>query len=298
MKNIGMIGLGKMGLSLALNMKSSGFNVIGFDLDKTQRDNAIAAGIEVADTIDGICQETHGPRWIWLMVPAGNPVDQTIHALIELLQPGDIVIDGGNSFYKDSMRRHKELEHNGIHYLDCGTSGGKEGARHGACLMVGGDPEVYEACKALFLAIGMEGGVLYTGPAGSGHFVKMVHNGIEYGMMQAIGEGFELLQASQFKLDLEAIAGLWDHGSVIRGWLMELTGQIFKREADLSSVKGVVNASGEGQWTVETAIEMGVPLPVITMSLMMRYASQQNQNFSGKVQAALRNAFGGHGIVT
>jgi 6-phosphogluconate dehydrogenase len=230
------------------------------------------------------------------MVPAGPATEAVIEQLANVLEPGSIVIDGGNANYKDSLRRYKSLKDKGIHFLDCGTSGGVSGALNGACTMIGGDPEVYETCKPIFDAISLPHGSLYVGATGSGHFTKMVHNGIEYGMMQAIAEGFEVLNKSPFDVDFEAVAKVWNHGSVIRSWLMELTAHAFSKDKDLSSIKGVMHASGEGKWTVETALDLGVPTPVIALSLLMRFRSQEEDTFAGKVVAALRNEFGGHAV--
>lgn len=213
-----------------------------------------------------------------------------------MVNEGDIIIDGGNSFYKDSIRRYEELKSIGINFLDSGTSGGQEGALNGICAMVGGDKEVFEVVEPIFKDISIKDGYLHTGKAGSGHFTKMVHNGIEYGMLQAIGEGFEILEASDFKLDYEKIADLWNHGSVIRGWLMELTKNAFSKDSHLDNIKGVVGSNGEGLWTAQTALELQIPAPVITTSVMTRYRSQQQDTFTGKVIAALRNEFGGHEV--
>jgi 6-phosphogluconate dehydrogenase len=235
-------------------------------------------------------------RVIWLMVPAGNAVDIVINNLKNHLHEGDILIDGGNSFFKDSISRARDLEKIGIHLLDCGTSGGVNGALHGVCTMIGGRLDIFNYCEVLFKSISVENGYLYCGKSGSGHFTKMVHNGIEYGMMQAIAEGFELLHRHDSEMDLAAISKVWNHGSVVRGWLMELTQHALERDKNLQSIKGIMHSSGEGKWTVETALEMGVPTPVITMSLLMRYRSQVEDTFSGKIVAALRNEFGGHAV--
>jgi 6-phosphogluconate dehydrogenase len=235
-------------------------------------------------------------RVLWLMIPAGPLIDNVIEQLLVVMQPGDVVIDGGNSHYQDSIRRHAYLKEKGIGYLDCGTSGGISGALNGACTMVGGDADVIEPLHAVFNDISVENGYLYTGPGGSGHFTKMVHNGIEYGMMQSIAEGFEVLSKSPFPFDFEAVARMWSNGSVIRGWLMELTENAFKKDAKLDEIKGRMFSSGEGKWTLETALDLGVPTPVIALSLIMRYRSLQDDTFTGKVVAALRNEFGGHAV--
>ena len=231
------------------------------------------------------------------LYPSGEIIDKVIEELTPLLSPNDVLIEGGNSFYKDSVRRYNSLKEKGIHFLDCGTSGGVTGARNGVCAMIGGDKSVFERCEPVFKSISVPNGYLHTGEAGSGHFVKMVHNGIEYGMMQSIAEGFEVFEKSNFGLDFEAIATLFNQGSVIRGWLMELTANAFQKDPNLNAIKGVMHSSGEGKWTLETALDLGVPTPVMAMSLMMRYRSLQEDTFSGKVVAALRNEFGGHAVV-
>ena len=286
-----------MGYHLALNLRDKGYEVIAQDIDAQLVANAKAENIQAVTTLPALCQQLTGTKCIWLMVPAGAIVDEVLQQLRTLLAAGDIVFDGGNSFYKDSIRRYQALKELGIHFLDCGTSGGTSGARHGACTMIGGDADVYQRVAAVFNDISLPNGSLYTGEAGSGHFTKMVHNGIEYGMMQSIAEGFEVMEHSPYKMDYEKVAGLFNHGSVIRGWLMELTQQAFKKDAKLSGIKGIMHASGEGRWTLETALDMGIPTPVIALSVMMRYRSQMNDTFSGKVVAALRNEFGGHAVV-
>jgi 6-phosphogluconate dehydrogenase len=293
---LGLIGLGKMGYNLALNFKRNGHNVIAYDTSKSAMERIQAEGITTVSSIAELVQALPGRRVIWLMVPAGNIVDILINNLDDFLYKGDILIDGGNSFYKDTQTRSRDLERIGINLLDCGTSGGVTGAMHGVCTMIGGSAEAYEYCKPLFDSISVENGSIYCGKSGSGHFVKMVHNGIEYGMMQAIAEGFEVMNKFNPEFDLSAIAGVWNHGSVVRGWLMELTQRALEKDKNLASIKGVAHSSGEGKWTVETALEMGVPIPVITMSLLMRYRTQTEDTFSGKIVAALRNEFGGHAV--
>lgn len=294
---IGLIGLGKMGYNLALNFKSKGFEVVAFDENIRVLEQLSAEGITTAKSIAGLAKALTGEkRVIWVMVPSGNPVDSVIKDLKGQLTSGDIIIDGGNSNYKDSISRADSLERSGIHFLDCGTSGGIDGALHGVCTMVGGKKEVFDWCEPIFKSISVPSGYQYCGKSGSGHFVKMVHNGIEYGMMQSIAEGMELLHRYDADVDLAKVAQLWNHGSVVRGWLMELTQNALVKDKNLESIKGVMHSSGEGKWTVETALEFGVPAPVITMSLLMRYRSQNENTFSGKVVAALRNEFGGHAV--
>lgn len=293
---IGLVGLGKMGLPLALNLLDHGFDVTAFDVQEAVCRNAVTQGVKTVSALEEITAALSPRRVIWLMVPAGADTDQAIHQLLPFLNTSDILIDGGNSNFKDSIRRHQMLAEMGIDFLDCGTSGGISGARHGACTMIGGERAVYDYCKPVFDALSQEGGSLYAGSAGSGHFVKMVHNGIEYGMMQAIAEGFEMLERSGYEMDIKAIADLWNHGSVIRGWLMELTASAFSKDPHLEGIKGVMHASGEGRWALDTALDLGVPAPVMALSLMMRQRSQQEETFAGKVVAALRNEFGGHAV--
>jgi 6-phosphogluconate dehydrogenase len=293
---IGLIGLGKMGYNLALNMKQKGHAVVAFDANKAAMERIQKEGVTTVTSLSDLAQALPGRRVIWIMVPAGQVVEVVINNLKNFLKADDILIDGGNSFYKESIQRAKELEKTGVHLLDCGTSGGVEGALHGVCTMVGGWKDAFDFCEPLFKSISVPEGYQYCGKSGSGHFVKMIHNGIEYGMMQSIAEGFELLHKHNNNLDLGAIAKVWNHGSVVRSWLMELTQHALEKDKNLESIKGVMHSSGEGKWTVETALEMGVPAPVITMSLLMRYRSQQEDTFSGKVVAALRNEFGGHAV--
>lgn len=293
---IGLIGLGKMGYNLGLNMHQHKHEVSAFDLNQQALESIQQKGIKTSPTVDQLIASLKGKKIIWLMIPAGEAVDNTILKLIPLLSPGDIVIDGGNSRYKDSIRRSKELAARGIDFLDCGTSGGMEGALQGVCTMIGGKKEAFAYCESLFKDISVPDGYLYCGGPGSGHFVKMIHNGIEYGMMQAIAEGFEILHKSEFDLDLKSIAGVWNHGSVVRSWLMELTENALSKDPKLESIKGIMHSSGEGKWTLETALENQIATPVIALSLLMRYRSLEDDTFSGKIIAALRNEFGGHAV--
>lgn len=294
--NIGLVGLGKMGYNLALNLKNHQHKVAAFDIARENVDKISKEGIEGAYSLEELCSKLSGRKVIWVMVPSGSPVDQVIAELKPFLNPHDIIIDGGNSNFKDSVARHKKLKEEGIDFLDCGTSGGLTGALNGACTMIGGDKEVFDYCEPVFKDVSIEKGYLYTGAAGSGHYVKMVHNGIEYGMMQAIAEGFEVLNKSEYDIDYKEVARVWNHGSVVRSWLMELTESAFRKDEQLESIRGVMHSSGEGKWTIETALDLGVPTPVIALSQMMRYRSQENDTFSGKVVAALRNEFGGHKV--
>ena len=293
---IGIIGLGKMGFNLALNLKRNGYDVVANDVNSEFLQNISREGIQTASTLNELTEKLKDRRVIWMMVPAGAIVDTVIDSLLPHLQPTDIIIDGGNSNYKDSKRRYAALKEKEIDYLDCGTSGGTSGALNGACTMIGGDKEVYDYVSKVFEAISVPDGSLYTGAAGSGHFTKMVHNGIEYGMMQSIAEGFEVFEHSEFDIDFKKTAKLFNHGSVIRSWLMELTESAFSKDPQLDSIKGIMHSSGEGKWTLEEALDLGVPTPVIALSIMMRYRSQMQDTFSGKVVAALRNEFGGHAV--
>lgn len=294
--NIGIIGLGKMGYNLALNLIRNNHSVTAYDVNLESIKEISKEGAKAAYSIKELVEKLPERKAVWVMVPAGNATDEVILELSNYLKPGDIIIDGGNSNYKETVRRYEMLKDKGIALLDCGTSGGTSGALQGACTMIGGDKEAFDYCEQIFKDISVENGYTYTGPAGSGHFVKMVHNGIEYGMMQSIAEGFEVLQKCDYDIDYESIARVWNHGSVIRSWLMELTESAFSKDRQLDEIKGVMNSSGEGKWTLETALDLGVPTPVIALSLMMRYRSLQDDTFSGKVVAALRNEFGGHAV--
>lgn len=295
---IGLIGLGKMGYHLALNMAEHDFEVKAFDLSAAAVQKAEKVdGVEAFTTIEELANSLDKPRVFWMMVPAGEPAEKTLNTLLTLTDQGDIVLDGGNSKYTDSLRHYQQCKNKGVSFMDVGTSGGISGARHGACVMVGGDKNTFEYLKPLFKAISVEKGYLYTGKAGSGHFLKMVHNGIEYGMMQSIAEGFDVLEKSDFDYDNAAVAKVWNHGSVIRSWLIELLEDAFSKDGHLEKLSGVMASSGEGKWTLETALDMQLPTPVIALSLMMRYRSLESDTFSGKIVAALRNEFGGHAVV-
>lgn len=291
---IGMIGLGKMGLNLVKNLREHNIEVVAFDLNEDARTAALATGARVATSCANLAEMLTPTKIVWVMVPAGDPTEATLKKLTSTLDKGDIVIDGGNSFYQDSLRHHEMFVEKDIHFFDVGTSGGMDGARHDGNFMIGGEATAFPIIEPIFEAIAEKDGYLYTGPAGSGHYLKMVHNGIEYGMMQAIGEGFDVLQHSQFEYDNAAVAKMWSHGSVIRSWLMELAQEAFEKDANLDEIKGVMHSSGEGAWTVEEGIKLHVPTPAIGSALMMRYRSEQDDTMTGKVVAALRNGFGGH----
>jgi 6-phosphogluconate dehydrogenase len=294
--HIGFIGLGKMGFNLVSNLLRHGHQVVGYDVNQPVVELIAKEGATPANSLVELYEALPEGRVLWLMIPAGKLVDDVIGELLALLHPGDIIIDGGNSHYQDSVRRYHYLKERGVHFVDCGTSGGISGALNGACTMVGGDPEVMEKLSPVFRDISVEDGFLHTGATGSGHFTKMVHNGIEYGMMQSIAEGFEVLEKGGFDLDLKAVAKVWNHGSVVRSWLMELTENAFSKDPHLDELKGTMFSSGEGKWTLEAALNLGIPTPVIALSLLMRYRSLQEDTFAGKVVAALRNEFGGHAV--
>lgn len=294
--NIGYIGLGKMGLAQVERLLEYGHRVVGWNRSPGPRRAAEKLGAEVSVTYEDVCKKLRSPRIIWLMVPHAV-VDDVLKDLVPHLSKGDTVIDGGNSFYEHSMRRAKELTKKGINFLDCGTSGGPSGARKGACLMIGGDEKVYKKHEKLFRDLAVLDGYAYVGKAGAGHFVKMVHNGIEYGMMQAIGEGFEVMKKSKFKLPLVDIAKLYNHSSVIESRLVGWLSKAFKENSEsLSGISGEVSHSGEGLWTVKTAKALGVPVKVIKDSLDFRVKSKGNPSYTGQVVSALRNQFGGHNV--
>ena len=296
--NIGLIGLGKMGYSLALNLMDHQHEVVAYDVNKTAVKGISEKGAHGVSSISELTAILPSPKVIWVMVPAGEVTNSVLNELKEYLADGDIVIEGGNSHYKESIKRAAEFSEKGIHFLDVGTSGGVEGARNGACTMIGGNKEVFILVEEIFKDICMANGYHYAGESGSGHYLKMIHNGIEYGMMQSIAEGFELLNKSPFNFDYEKVARVWSNGSVIRSWLMELTENAFSKDSNLEGIKGIMHSSGEGKWTVETALDLQAASPVITMALMMRYRSLEEDTFSGKVVSALRNEFGGHEVVS
>ncbi|TYS60019.1 decarboxylating 6-phosphogluconate dehydrogenase [Sutcliffiella horikoshii] len=293
---LAMIGLGKMGYNLTLNLIDNKHEVVAFDVDNENVVKSEQAGATGAYSIEEALTKLESPKVVWMMVPAGEITENVLSEISRFVTEGDIIIDGGNSNYKDTLKRAEELAAKGVHYLDVGTSGGMEGARNGACTMVGGNEEAFKHVEALFQDVCVEKGYLYAGKSGSGHFLKMVHNGVEYGMMQAIAEGFDILEKSDFDFDYEKVARVWNNGSVVRSWLMELTENAFSKDARLEGIKGVMHSSGEGKWTVETALDLQAAAPVIALSLMMRYRSLEPDTFSGKVVAALRNEFGGHAV--
>ncbi|ASS65502.1 MULTISPECIES: phosphogluconate dehydrogenase (NAD(+)-dependent, decarboxylating) [unclassified Paenibacillus] len=294
--HIGLIGLGKMGMNMGRNLMDHGYRITAFDVNPKAVEELRNEGAQGAFTLKELADSLPMPRIALILVPH-QVVDGVLEELGSLFAKGDIIIEAGNSHYKETIRRYERMKEAGISYVDAGTSGGMEGARSGACYMVGGDADAWETVEPIFRDTSVPDGYLYAGKSGSGHFLKMVHNGIEYGMMAAIGEGFEVLEKSGFDFDYEKVARVWNNGSVIRSWLMELSERAFAKDADLEELRGVMNSSGEGKWTVETALDLQAAIPVIAMSLMMRYRSLESDTFTGKVVAALRNEFGGHAVV-
>jgi 6-phosphogluconate dehydrogenase len=297
---LGMIGLGKMGGKMAERLLKGGHRVVVYDRDAERIDAAAALDASPSESIGDLASKLRTPRAVWVMVPAGAPTEGVVNALAEKLSPGDIVIDGGNSNFKDSTRRAAVLKERGVHFVDVGTSGGVWGLTEGYSMMVGGETEVVESLRPIFetLAPAPDKGWGHVGPSGAGHFVKMVHNGIEYGLMQAYAEGFEILRAREdLDLDLHHIAQIWRYGSVVRSWLLDLTAAALSEDQDLADIRDWVEDSGEGRWTVAEAINEDVPAPVITLSLLMRLVSRQEKSYAAKLLAAMRGQFGGHAVL-
>jgi 6-phosphogluconate dehydrogenase len=293
---LGMIGLGRMGANMTERLLRGGHKLITYDRSPEAIQRCVDKGALGAHSLADFVKQVSLPRVIWLMVPSGEPVDLTIEQLLPSLLENDIIIDGGNSHYKDSVRRAQKLKQLGIHFVDAGTSGGIWGLQEGYCLMIGGEKAIVDQLEPIFKTLAPENGFAHVGASGAGHFAKMVHNGIEYGLLQAYGEGFEMLKASQFEFDLGKISHLWNQGSVVRSWLLELAENAFQKDPQLSSIKGYVEDSGEGRWAVLEAVEREIPASILTLSLFARYASRQEDSFSAKVIAALRNEFGGHAV--
>jgi 6-phosphogluconate dehydrogenase len=291
-----MIGLGRMGANMTTRLMRGGHQVVAYDRDPAAVQRSAADGATGAASLQELVAKLQPPRSVWIMVPAGDPTDSTIGELLALLEPGDAIIDGGNSRWTDSKQRYARCKGKQVSFIDAGTSGGVWGLENGYCLMVGGDDDAVKRAEPIFLTLAPEGGYAHVGPSGAGHFSKMVHNGIEYGMLAAYGEGFEILEKSEYKYDLHELASIWRYGSVVRSWLLELLELALKSDPELAKVKGWIDDSGEGRWTVQAAIDESVPAPVITMSLISRFVSRQQESFSAKVIAALRNEFGGHAI--
>lgn len=293
---VGMVGLGRMGANMTERLTRGGHEVVAFDVNPEAVQRVAASGARGASGLPDLVTKLQPPRAIWMMVPAGAPVDSTIDSLLPHLQGDDILIDGGNSRWTDSMARSRRVSAAGVHYLDAGTSGGIWGLQVGYCLMVGGARAAFDRVEPIFKTLAPDDGYLYVGPSGSGHYVKMIHNGIEYAMLEAYAEGFDIMHASDYRLDLAAIADLWNHGGVVRSWLLELAAAAFKENPGLEGIRGYVEDSGEGRWTVAEAIDKSIPAPTIALSLLNRFRSREQESFGDKVIAALRREFGGHAV--
>ena len=294
---IGMVGLGRMGANMTTRLMQGGHEVVVYDRNSVAVTQSASEGAVGSSSLAELVSKLTGkPRVVWIMVPSGKPTDDTIDELIGLLGSGDVIIDGGNTNWQDGLAAYDRCKAKGVSLVDAGTSGGVWGLKEGYCLMVGGDDAAVKASEPIFLTLAPKGGYAHVGRAGAGHFSKMVHNGIEYGLMQAYGEGFEILRTSQFEYDLEQVASIWRYGSVIRSWLLDLAVLAFQEDPDLSKIRGWVDDTGEGRWTVQAAIDQSVPAPVITLSLLSRFVSRQEESYSAKVVAALRNQFGGHAV--
>ena len=302
---IGFIGLGRMGSNMVRRLARDGHEVVAHNrtvekaVELAEEETAAGHTVASAASVEELVRKLAKPRVAWIMVPAGDATEEQVRELLEHLEAGDTIVDGGNTNFHDDVRRHAMCAEHGVRYVDAGVSGGIWGLANGFCLMVGGEREAVEPIEPAFRSLAPENGYLHAGPPGAGHYVKMVHNGIEYGLMQAYAEGFEIMHASDYPLDLAAISDLWNHGSVVRSWLLELATDAFRKNgADLAELKGWVADSGEGRWTVQEAIDRDVPAPIITLSLLTRFRSRQDDSYGAKVLAALRNEFGGHAVKT
>ena len=293
---LGFIGLGKMGMNMVTRLRHDQHRVVVYDRSKELIKQAEGQGCVGSSSLSDLVSHLAAPRAVWIMVPSGVPTEETVHAVASLLQPGDIIVDGGNTRFQDDVRRAAELKKKGVLYVDAGTSGGIWGLKVGYCLMVGGDDAAVRRLAPVFKTLAPEHGWAHVGAVGAGHYVKMVHNGIEYSMMQGYAEGFELMSKSEYKLDLARIADLWIHGSVVRSWLLELAAGALKEDQKLEKLKGFVQDSGEGRWMIAEAIEKDVPVPTLTTALFTRFRSRQEESFAEKMLAALRQAFGGHSV--
>jgi 6-phosphogluconate dehydrogenase len=295
---IGFIGLGRMGANMVRRVLRDGHEVVAYNRTAEKTREIAGEGAEASFSIEELVAKLERPRTVWIMVPAGDATEAQIDELMAHLEPGDTIVDGGNTNFHDDVRRHAKVAEKGLRYVDAGVSGGIWGLQVGYCLMVGGDREAVEPLEPIFRSLAPEDGYLHVGGPGAGHYVKMVHNGIEYGLMEAYAEGFEIMHASDYRLDLSGIAKLWNHGSVVRSWLLELAERALADDQDLTHLRGWVADSGEGRWTVQEAIDRDVPAPVITLSLQTRFRSRQDDSYGAKVLAALRNEFGGHAVKT
>jgi 6-phosphogluconate dehydrogenase len=293
---IGFIGLGKMGLNMVTRLQQAGHHVTAYDRSPEALAQATTVGCSAATSLADLVQRLKAPRAVWIMVPSGPPTEETVQAVAMLLESGDVVIDGGNTRFHDDVRRAKELAAKNVQYIDAGTSGGIWGLKNGYCLMIGGERDPVNRLAPIFTSLAPPNGWAHVGAAGAGHYVKMVHNGIEYSLMQAYAEGFELMSKSDYRLDLPRIADLWMQGSVVRSWLLELAASALREDPRLESLKGYVQDSGEGRWMIADAIEKDVPVPTLTLALFTRFRSRQTESFAEKMLAALRNAFGGHAV--
>jgi 6-phosphogluconate dehydrogenase len=294
---IGMVGLGRMGANMTTRLLRGGHSVVAFDRSADAVAKSASEGAAAASSLSDLVSKLQGtPKVVWIMVPSGKPTDETIDELAGLLGKGGVIVDGGNTNWKDGLTAYERCKANGVSLVDAGTSGGVWGLTEGYCLMVGGDDAAVKACEPVFLTLAPQGGYAHVGAAGAGHFSKMVHNGIEYAMLQAYGEGFEILRNSAFKYDLHQLASIWRYGSVIRSWLLDLAVRAFEEDPDLEKIRGWVDDTGEGRWTVFAAIDENTPAPAITAALFARFASRQDESYSAKVIAALRNQFGGHAV--
>jgi 6-phosphogluconate dehydrogenase len=293
---LGFIGLGKMGLNMVTRLRRDGHDIVAFDRNPEAVRAATSTGARGVDSAAALVSALTPPRAIWVMVPAGAATESTVTALAALLSAGDVIIDGGNTKFHDDVRRAATLNEKQIHYVDAGTSGGIWGLQEGYCLMVGGEADVCARLEPVFRTLAPENGYLRVGGHGAGHYVKMIHNGIEYGLMQAYAEGFDLMHASDYEIDLPAVAALWMHGSVVRSWLLELTARALEDDPDLAGLEAYVEDSGEGRWTVAEGLERSVPMPVLTAALFTRFRSREDNPFAERLLAALRNQFGGHAV--
>ncbi|MEA2461129.1 MAG: 6-phosphogluconate dehydrogenase [Actinomycetota bacterium] len=293
---IGMVGLGKMGANMSRRLIKGGHEVVAFDVNPDAVSELAGEGAIGAGSLDDLVAQLERPRAVWIMVPAGKITDDTIAQLATLLQEGDTIIDGGNSRYSDSMKRAAALAERGLDFVDSGTSGGIWGLKEGYCLMLGAKEETFGRLEPIFKTLAPENGYAHVGPPGAGHYVKMVHNGVEYALMQGYAEGFELMQQSEFEIDVSQVAEVWRHGSVVRSWLLDLAASALAKDPKLSELSDYVDDSGEGRWTIETALANAVPTPTIALSLFARFASRQEESFAGKVLSALRHEFGGHAV--